>query len=138
MFNLLKQKLINAAILKFPNYSKKFNIKTDVYLVGLGAVLAQKYKVNNLLINFPIAYASCSLSKAEQNYSVTDCEGLAVIWAIEHFRSYIFGLHFTLITDHSALKALTNKPNLTGCLQQRADKLMEYDFIIKYYIKSIA
>ena len=115
---------MDAPILKFPDYSKEFIIKTDASTVGLGAVLAQEYKVDNLLINFSIAYASCSLSKAEQNYSITDCEGLAVIWAIEHFCSYIFGMYFILITDHSALKALTDKPNLTGCLQQRADKLI--------------
>ena len=41
-------------------------------------------------------------------------------------------MYFILVTNHSSLKALTDKPNLTGRLQQRADKLMEYDFTIKY------
>ena len=79
LFNLLKQKLMNAPILKFPDYSKEFIIETDALSVGLGAVLAQEYEVDNSLINFPIAYASRSLSKAERNYSVTDQEGLAVV-----------------------------------------------------------
>ena len=41
-------------------------------------------------------------------------------------------MHFTVITDHSALKALCDKSNLTGRLQRRANKLMEHDFTIVY------
>ena len=52
---------------------------------------------------FPVAYASQSLSKAERNYGITDLKGLAVSWAISHFETYIHGMHFTVITDHSAL-----------------------------------
>ena len=55
-----------------------------------------------------------------------------MVWAIQHFESYIHSMHFAVITDHFALKALKDKANLTGCLLIRADKLMEYDFDIVY------
>ena len=81
---------------------------------------------------FLVAFASRSLNKAEKNYGVTDWEGLAVVWAIQHFEPYINGMKFTVVTNHSALKALKDKANLTGCLLRQADKLMEYNFDVVY------
>ena len=49
-------------------------------------------------------------------------------WAKSHFETYIHGMHFIVITDHSALKALKDKSVLTGRLLRRAEKLLEYDF----------
>ena len=81
---------------------------------------------------FPVAYASQLLSKAERNYGITDLKGLAVSWAISHFETYIHGMHFTVITDHLALKALKDKSVLTWRLLRRAEKLLEYNFDIVY------
>ena len=73
-------------------------------------MLSQTHGDDELNDRLPVAYASWSLSKAERNYGITDLEGLAVSWAISHFETYIHGMPFTIITDHSALKAL--KDNL--------------------------
>ena len=81
----------------------------------------------------PVAYASWLLSEAEHNYGRTDLKGLAVSWAISHFETYIHGMQFTIITDHSALKALKDKSLLTGRLLQRAEKLLELDFNVIYW-----
>ena len=108
-FNILKKKLTELPILHLPDFSKEFTIETDASSVGIGAMLSQKFNEGSSEISMPIAYASRSLSKAERNYGVTDLEGLAVIWAIQHFESYIHGMHFTIVTDHSALKALKDK-----------------------------
>ena len=81
---------------------------------------------------FLVACASQLLSKAERNYGITNLEGLAVSWAISHFETYIHGMHFTVITDHSALKALKDKSVLTERLLRRAEKLLEYDFDVIY------
>ena len=115
-FTILKNKLTEPPILRLPDFSKEFIIETDASSVGIGAMLSQKHVVDSEGINLPVAYASRSLSKAERNYGTTDLEGLAVIWAIQHFESYIHGMHFTIVTDHSALKALKDKSKLTGRL----------------------
>ena len=49
-------------------------------------------------------------------------------WGISYFETYIHGMHFTVITDHSALKDLKDKSILTGRLLRRAEKLLEYKF----------
>ena len=94
----------------------------------MGAVLSQSQDDCGFENRFPVAYASQLLSKAERNYGITDLEGLAVLWAISHFETYIHRMHFTVITDHLALKALKEKSVLTGCLLRRVEKLLEYDF----------
>ena len=100
-FEQLKKRLITAPILQYPDFNKPFIVYTDASGTGLGAVLSQKNEENKEVV---IAYASRSLNKAEQNYSVTDQECLAVVWAIKYFQHYLGLKPFQVITDHSALK----------------------------------
>jgi len=61
----------------------------------------------------PLAYASRSLSPSEKNYAITECETLAVVWGITHFRYHLYG-HKVTDTDHAAVKAVLGAPNLDG------------------------
>lgn len=63
-----------------------------------------------------VAYASRTLNKAERLYSTPEKECLAVIWALEHFRPYIEGLHMIIFSDHHSLRCLKSRPNLSGRL----------------------
>ena len=58
-----------------------------------------KYKK---MVAHPMSYASRALSPAEQNYGITDLETLAVVWAISHFRHYLYDQQVTIYTDHTA------------------------------------
>ena len=86
-------------------------LETDASKRGLGAILSQRQEDNRL---HPVAYASRSVSAAEANYAITNLETLAVVWAITHFRYYLYGHNVTVITDHAAVKAVLGAPNLTG------------------------
>src|SRR6185369_10926866 len=98
-FDTLKQKLISAPILTYPDFEKPFVLMTDGSAHGLGAVLAQIDEKGKEKV---VAYASSSLVGAQKNYSATELEMLAVVWAIEYFRQFLEYRHFTLLTDHLA------------------------------------
>ena len=124
--------LSKAPILQDPDFTKEFSVETDTSQVGLGAVLTQVYEIEGKQRSLPVAYASRSLKGAERKYSVTDQEALAVVWAVKTFNLYIMVTHFIFITNHNALKALTNKSVLEGRLARWADFLMGYDMNIVY------
>lgn len=102
-FQQLKTLLTSAPLLIYPNFNKEFLLETDASILGLGAVLAQK---NNDRHVAPIAFASRTLQKHEKNYSSTELEALAIIWAVKHFRPYLYGHTCQLFTDHKAFKLL--------------------------------
>ncbi|GFV87655.1 retrovirus-related Pol polyprotein from transposon 297 [Trichonephila clavipes] len=99
-FDKIKRALTEAPVLQLPNFTEQFNLFTDDSGVGIGAVLNQNHR--------PIAFASRTLNKAERNYTVTERECLAVIWALNKFKTYFGSLPVKVITDHAALTKLTN------------------------------
>ena len=112
-FQKLKELLTNAPLLIFPKFDREFYLETNASILGLGAVLAQK---NEADLFAPIAFASRSLQKHEKNYCSTELEALAVVWAVRHFRPYLYGHTCHLFTDHMALKSLLNTPHPSGKL----------------------
>ncbi|GFW09844.1 retrovirus-related Pol polyprotein from transposon opus [Trichonephila clavipes] len=101
-----------------PKFQEQFNLFTDASGVRIGAVLNQNHR--------PIAFASRTLNKAERNYTVTECECLAVIWTLDMFRTYFGTLPVKVITDHAALTKLTNGKNLSSMIRC-ALKLSEFN-----------
>ena len=80
----------------------------------------------------PIAYASRALLKHEKNYSITELEGLGVVWAVKHFRPYLYGNQCLVYTDHQALKSLLNTPHPSGKLARWGLALQEMDLHIQH------
>ena len=81
----------------------------------------------------PTSFSSRTLNRAKRNFSVTDREGLALVWAVKTFKPYVFGMPFKVITNHSTLKVLLDKKNLEGRMMQWAEFLMSYDCEIIYW-----
>ena len=108
-FQSLKTALSTAPVLAFPNFKDDFYLCTDASNVGIGAVLMQKFSGKFRAI----AYASRLLNKPERNYSVTDREALAVVWALRHFRVLILGYKIHVLTDHYAVTEIFKGTNLT-------------------------
>lgn len=128
-FARLLEVLSSAPLLWFPNLSKLFYIKTDASQVGIGAALTQEVEPSTRL---PVAFASSSFQPAERQYSTTYREGLAVVWAVWYFQSYILGMTFVIITNHASLRALRTKENLKGRMLKWAEALLEHDYDIMY------
>ena len=80
----------------------------------------------------PISYASRTLQHHEKNYGITELEGLGVVWAVKHYRPYLYGHHCVVYTDHEALKSLLNTPQPSGKLARWGLSLQEMDLEIRY------
>ncbi|GFV50659.1 retrovirus-related Pol polyprotein from transposon opus [Trichonephila clavipes] len=118
-FDKIRRALTEAPVLQFPYFTEQFNLFTDASWVGIGVVLNQNHR--------PIAIASRILNKAERNYTVTGSECLAVIWALNKFKTYFGSLPVKVITDHAALTKLTNGKNLSSRMIRWALKLSEFN-----------
>ncbi|GJQ90977.1 reverse transcriptase domain-containing protein [Tanacetum coccineum] len=73
---------------------------------------------------------SCTMTEAESNYTTTEKEMLAVVYAFEKFRSYLIMNKSVVYTDHSALKYLFNKKDAKARLLRWVLLLQEFDFKI--------
>ena len=107
-FDTMKKLLTSAPVLAYPSFERGFILETDACISGIGAVLSQ-LQLDELL--HPVAYASRALSQAECRYSITELETLAVVWAISHFHSYLYGHSVVVYTDHSAVRAVLESSN---------------------------
>jgi hypothetical protein len=123
-FRKIKDALVSAPILACPNFEHPFYVQTDASAYGLGAVLTQKYNDREHVI----CYLSRSLSRAERNYSSTERECLAVLWAVEKLRCYLELSKFYLITDCHSLLWLENLKDPQGRLGRWALRLQQFDY----------
>lgn len=98
----LKQVLIEAPVLSYPDPSSPYLLDTDASAEGLGAILSQvKGGVEHV-----VAYNSAKFTGPERNNCVTRKGLLALVRSTEHFHHYLYGAKFTIRTDHSALRWL--------------------------------
>ncbi|GJW18961.1 reverse transcriptase domain-containing protein [Tanacetum coccineum] len=123
-FQTLKKKLTEAPILIAPNWDQPFEIMCDASDYAIGAVLGQRIEKHFR----PIHYASKTMTEAESNYTTTEKEMLAVVYAFEKFRSYLIMNKSVVYTDHSALKYLFNKKDAKARLLRWVLLLQEFDF----------
>lgn len=129
-FDTLKKMVANMKASIF-NPSARTMLLTDASPVGLGAVLMQQTAPGK-----PpeiIAFASHSLTTAEQNYSQIEKEALGLVWGCEKFKMYLLGRRFDLLTDHKPLEMLfspRSKPNAR--LERWIMRLQCFDYSVHH------
>jgi len=112
-FERLREQLCNPPILALPRRKGKYIIDVDASYDQLGCALLQEQPA---AAYHPVGYFSRGLEPAAQNYTVTEIEGLGVVWAITFLRPYIKGTRFLVRCDHKALKWILTT---TACTNNR-------------------
>jgi len=118
--------LISAPIIYPPDWSKPFEIMCDASNFAIGVVLRQR--IDNK--QHVIYYSSRTLNDAQLNYTTTEKEFLAVMFALKNFRPYLLGTKTTIFTDHSALRYLMHKKEAKARLIRWILLLQEFDLKI--------
>jgi hypothetical protein len=111
-FHTLKEALISAPVIQPPDRHLPFEIMCDASDYAVGVVLGQSKDKKH----YAISYASKALTRPQLNYAATEKELLAVVFAIEKFRSYLVGAKVIVYIDHAALKYLLTKKDAKPCL----------------------
>ncbi|WVZ80819.1 hypothetical protein U9M48_028267 [Paspalum notatum var. saurae] len=101
-FNMLKRALVTAPIIQPPDWNAPFEIMCHASDYAVGIVLGQTKDRKH----HAISYARKTLTSPQLNYSMTEKELLAVVFAIDKFRSYLVGAKGIIYSDHAALKYL--------------------------------
>jgi hypothetical protein len=131
-FDELKKALVEPPILSYPSREDgQFYLSTDASNDALGAVLEQDQEDGKgVMRRKVIAYGSKSLSRAQRQYCATHKELLAVITFCEHFKYYLTGRHFVIITDHASLTWLNKFKDPEGMVARWISRLAPFNYTI--------
>ncbi len=132
-FEASKQLLLSSQVLVHFDACQELILSCNASSYGVGAVLSHRFKDGS---EKPIGFASCTLTPAERNYAQVEKEGLACVYGVKHFHSYLFGHHFTLVTDQKALLSLFHSQHAVPAqasarIQRWALTLATYEYAIR-------
>jgi len=123
-FERLKQAMIEAPVLKLPNFNEDFVVETDASGIGMGAVLCQQ--------GHPICYFSKKLCPRMQTALTYVRELYAITSAVKKWRAYLLGRQFVIHTDQRSLRELMTQVVQTPEQQFYLAKLLGYSYEIVY------
>ena len=127
-FNVLKTKLIEAPILRYPEFDKEFILSVDSSEYSIGFVLSQEQEGKL----HPICFGGRALRDNELKWHITDKEGLALVEGIQHFKHYLANQKFIVYTDNVSVKYLQKIKDCQGRLGRWGILLQGYTFDIRH------
>ena len=127
-FQKSKEMLTSSKLLTHFDPSLPLVLACDASAYGIGAVLAHRMEDGS---ENPLGYVSRTLTKAEKNYSQLEKEGLACVFGIRRFHSYLFGHRFELITDHKPLLGLLKEDQATS--QHASARIKRWSLFLAAY-----
>ena len=131
-YQQIRHVIYNTPILRHPKFNERFYVHTDASDTGLGAVLLQKNENGEFI---PIEFASRQLSPAERNWTTTEKELIAIVWACEKWEKYLLLRQFSVATDHKNLEALfkfVKDQRINSKYYRWVNRLSEFDFIAEF------
>ena len=133
-FDNSKKLLTSSQLLVHFDPELEIILACDASDYGIGAVLSHRMTDGS---EMPIGFVSRTLTKAEKNYSQLEKEGLACIYGVKRFHSYLFGHKFTLQTDHQPLTTLFDESKVVPAqassrIQRWALSLASYQYTISF------
>lgn len=129
-FNEIKKMLVNAPVLRMPDYEKPFVLYVDASQNGVGSVLMQEHEG----VDHPIGYYSKKLLPYQRAYSTIEKEALGLVLSLNHFEVYVkgTGLPVQIFTDHNPLVFLHRMKNSNQRLMRWCLVLQDYDLDIHH------
>ena len=127
-FNHSKKLLLSSQVLVHFDPQLEIRLACDASAYGIGAVLSHRMPDGS---EKPIGFVSRTLSATEQKYSQIEKEALACVVGVTRFRSYLWGHHFTLQTDHKPLLTLFNEHKTIP--QQAANRIQRWAWTLAAY-----
>lgn len=127
-FEASKELILSTNLLVHFDPSLPILLACDASSYGVGAVLAHRMPDGT---ERPVGFASRTLNPAEKNYAQIEREGLACVFGIKRFRTYLFGHSFELITDHKPLLALLNQHKATS--EQASARIRRWALFMSSY-----
>ena len=131
-FQAIKSVLTSTTVMAYFDKCKATQLVTDASPTGLSAILSQTtpHQDDRTIV----AYISRALTDVEQRYSQTECEALAIVWAMERLHIHLYGGHFTLLTDCKPIQMILNNPisKPPARIERWNLRIQDFDFDIQY------
>ncbi len=121
--------LVQPPVLTYPTGDGPFVFSTDASDTRMGAVLEQEQEEDRSVVRRVKVYALKTLTTSQHCNFTTDKELLAVVTAMELFKSYLTGRHFTVATDYAIFIWLRNQET-QGVVAKWITRLQPFDFKI--------
>jgi transposase InsO family protein len=128
-FEQVKTALTSRPILAVFDSSLPTELHTDASSLAVGAVLLQTHPGG---VQRVVAYFSKQTTVDQRHYHSYELETMAVVYALHHFRVYLLGLQFTVVTDCNALRTTFSKKDLIPRVGRWWLQVQEFTFDIKY------
>ena len=129
-FERLKQALISAPILAYPNFDKQFILRVDASGYSISYILSQLLDDSGKAVT--VSYGGRSLTQNERKWSITEREGLALFEGIKHYHVYLANTKFAVYTDHISLKWIHTIQNAHGRLHRWSILFQGYNFQVEH------
>lgn len=120
-FEAIKEALVNAPVLRSVDYTKDLYLRTDASKQGVGAYIFQYDKDGSEL---PVVYVSKAFDTTQANWSTSEQEAFAIVFAVTKLRHYLLGYPFIIQSDHR---------NLQWLLSSQVPKLIRWGLILSEF-----